>query len=631
MRLYSGSATAFVSDTLHNRVADMLREAYRCEYRREPGASEVNSWRNSLRAISGIFDAASLKDNGVILEYELPLSSKRLDCMVLGKDASAKDNGVIVELKQWEECREGYGDKVVTRTGGAMRDVLHPSVQVGQYKMYLQDSHTAFYEGVSPVELSACAYLHNYGFRPDDVLLAEKYRPYFQAHPLFMADHTLQLIDYLKGRVGAGGGMEVLQRVEESSYRPSKKLLEHVGAILQGRDEYVLLDEQLIAFERVLAAAYEALHSRTKSVILVRGGPGTGKSVIALNLLARLSAKAFNTHYVTGSKSFTETLRQIVGRRGAQQCRQFSSYTGAEANELDVMVCDEAHRMWAKSKNRFIKREKRTDEPLISELMHATRVAAFFVDDHQPVRPDEIGSSKYILDFAKSKGYKVFDYTLGAQFRCLGSDAFIRWVSTTLGVEPDDGTKWNVNSAFDFKILDSADALDGAIQTRIGEGYKARMTAGFCWKWSPPREDGTLVDDVTLPGFSRPWNAKPDAGHLSDSVPPASVWAYDERGAGQVGCVYTAQGFEFDYVGVVFGPDLVFRSAQGWVGDKAKSFDTVVKRSGEKFVELVQNTYRVLLTRGLKGCYVYFTDKETESHFRDRLTMEGTPVPPEGT
>ncbi len=192
----------------------MLREAFRYEYRRDPGAAEVNSWRNSLRAISGIFEAASLDDNGVILEYELPMSSKRLDCMILGRDPSAKDQAVIVELKQWEECREGYGDKVVTRTGGAMRDVLHPSVQVGQYKLYLEDAHTAFYEEPSPIGLSACAYLHNYGDRPHDVLLNDKYRAYLESCPLFMADHSHELMAFLKGRVGGGGGLEVLQRVE---------------------------------------------------------------------------------------------------------------------------------------------------------------------------------------------------------------------------------------------------------------------------------------------------------------------------------------------------------------------------------------------------------------------------------
>ena len=489
--------------------------------------------------------------------------------------------------------------------------------------MYLEDAHTAFYEGPTPVGLAACAYLHNYNYDPQDVLLAEKYRPHYEAYPVFMADHTHELVGYLKDRLDKGYGMEVLQRIEKSTYKPSKQLLEHIGGILEGMNDYILLDEQLISFERVLFAAYEGLHSRTKTIILVRGGPGTGKSVIALNLLSTLSAKGFNTHYVTGSKAFTETLRQIVGRRGSQQCRQFSSYMNAEANELDVMVCDEAHRMWAKSQNRFMRRADRTDKPLIAELMHASRVAVFFIDDHQPVRPGEIGSSKYVTDFAGENQYRIFDYTLDAQFRCLGSDAFIKWVSNTLGVESDSIDPWNVNSAFEFKILDSPESLDAIIRERNDQGFKARMTAGFCWKWSKPLEDGTLVDDVRIGDYSRPWNAKPDAGHLHDSIPPSSIWAYDKRGVGQIGCVYTAQGFEFDYVGVIFGPDLVHRAGQGWVGNKPASFDTVVKRSGDKFMQLVKNTYRVLLTRGLKGCYVYFIDKETEDYVRDRLTMEG--------
>ncbi len=601
----------------------MLREAFRYAFRQDPGASEVNSWRNSLRAVSQVFQEAKIDDSGVILEYQLPLSSKRLDCMVLGRDSSKRDQAVIVELKQWDRCGEGYGDKVVTFTGGANRDVLHPSVQVGQYRMYLEDSHTAFYEGDSPVGLSGCSYLHNYNYDAADPIFALKYKHYYEDCPLFMADHTHDLIRYLQDRVERGGGMDVLRRVEKSDYRPNKKLLEHIGGILQGKGEYILLDEQLVSYERVLFAAHEAMHSGRKTIVLVRGGPGTGKSVIALNLLAELSSKGFNTHYVTGSRAFTETLRQILGRRGAQQCKQFSSYTKAEANSIDVMVCDEAHRMWAKSQNRFIKKEDRTDRPLIAELVHASRVSVFFIDDHQPVRPKEIGSSKYVIDFAASNKCRLFDYTLDAQFRCCGSDAFISWVSNTLDIESGPERLWNVNSPFELKIYNSVELLDAAIRKRNEEGSKARMVAGFCWKWSDPKSDGTLENDVVLGNYSRPWNAKPDAGHLDNSIPPASIWAYDPRGVNQVGCVYTAQGFEFDYVGIIFGTDLLYRKGRGWVGAKEASFDTVVKRSGDKFEALVKNTYRVLLTRGLKGCYLYFMDKETGSFFRDRLTMEG--------
>ncbi len=190
MRLYSGSSTAFVSDTVHNRVTDMLREAFRYAYRHDPGSSEVSSWRNSLRAVSGVIETAGFSDNGVILEYELPLSSKRLDCMVLGRDSSERDQAVIIELKQWEKCKDGYGDKVVTTNGGGMRDVLHPSVQVGQYQLYLEDAHTAFYEGPHPW---ACPHAPTCTTTIMILTTSSWQRstdPHYEAYPLFMADHT---------------------------------------------------------------------------------------------------------------------------------------------------------------------------------------------------------------------------------------------------------------------------------------------------------------------------------------------------------------------------------------------------------------------------------------------------------
>jgi uncharacterized protein len=621
VRLYSGTSTEFVEDAVHNRVADKLREAFVYSYNREPGASEVGSWRNSLRAMSQVIEHAKLEDQGVILEYELPLSSRRLDCMVMGQDDGGRDQAVIVELKQWEKCDPGFGDKVVTFVGGARRDVLHPSVQVLQYETYLKDAHTTFYEGDPPVGLASCAYLHNYPRNRGDILFDDRFASYLSAAPCFTADDVSPLMQFLGQRVGRGGGHQVLQKVERSRYRPSKQLLDHVGRILEGKDEYVLLDEQLVAFERVLASAIEGVHARTKSVVVVRGGPGTGKSVIALNLLSRLSRDGFRTHCVTGSRAFTATLKEIVGRRASQLCKNFSSYMQAQAEELDVMVCDEAHRMWKKSKNRFVPREKQSGMLQIEELVHASRVTVFFVDDNQPVRQDEIGNSGYVMDFARSKSYACHDYTLEAQFRCGGSDAFIDWVTNSLGVAQTDQATWSVSSPFQFRIFDGPVALESEIRKRIAEGNRARLAAGFCWPWSKPKSDGTLEDDVVIDDFRRPWNAKPDAGHLADSIPPASVWAYDPRGVDQVGCIYTAQGFEFDYVGVTFGLDLVYRNGTGWSGQPAESCDTVVKRSGADFTRLVKNAYRVLLTRGMKGCYVRFMDKETEEYFRDRLSI----------
>jgi hypothetical protein len=234
------------------------------------------------------------------------------------------------------------------------------------------------------------------------------------------------------------------------------------------------------------------------------------------------------------------------------------------------------------------------------------------------VRPGEVGSSGSILKQAEDGGARVFDYKLEAQFRCSGSDGFINWVNNTLEIERTANVLWNLGDRYDFRIVDSPEELERMIQAKAGEGHTARLVAGFCWPWSGPSQDGTLVNDVQVGSFRRPWNARSGAGRLAPDIPPESLWANDPRGAKQIGCIYTAQGFEFDYVGIIVGPDLVYRHGKGWIGNPSASHDTVVKRSKDKFLELVKSTYRVLFTRGIKGCYVHFMDKETEQYFSSR-------------
>jgi uncharacterized protein len=618
VRLYAGSSEDFIADTVHNRIADKLSKAYFDAYRREASRSEVNSWRNSLRAVSMVMQDAGFKGHGLLLEYELPLTSKRLDCMVTGVDSDLRDQAAIIELKQWETCEEGDVDRVVTFVGGGNRDVLHPSVQVGQYRSYLADYQPAFYEGPAPVGLRACAYLHNYYPQQADPLFSAKYEPYLTDCPIFTADDVSNLTGFLRQTLVRGDDQRALRRILEGKFRPSKKLLDHVGRVLDGRPEYILLDEQLVAFERVMAASRTGFDQRQKAAIIVRGGPGTGKSVIALNLLAALSREGINAHYVTGSRAFTETLRRIVGRRAKVQVKYFFDYTQADFNEVDVLICDESHRIRKSSNLRFTKAEKRSDRLQIDELLSAGKVVVFFVDDRQVVRPGEIGSVSVIQQAAKAHGATIHDYSLEAQFRCAGSVGFVNWIENTLGIQRTANVLWNKHETFDFRIMESPEQLDKAVRGKADSGVTARIVAGFCWEWSNPRPDGTLVDDIVIGGFRRPWNAKSGAGRLSPDVPKESLWAHDPRGAGQVGCIYTAQGFEFDYVGVIFGPDLVYRPGMGWVGQREHSHDTVVKRSGDSFVDLLKNVYRVLLSRGMKGCYVYFMDKDTENFFRSR-------------
>jgi uncharacterized protein len=621
MRLYSGMSTEFVRDATRNQIADKLSHSFFNHYRFHPSRGEANSWRNSLRAMALVIQDADLHDHGVLLEYQLPLTSKRLDCMVCGNAENQDPNAVIVELKQWESCEASDADKLVTSwVGGRQRDLLHPSVQVDQYRQYLEESHTAFHEGPDPVKLGSCAYLHNYVAEPDDPLLSAKFAASLASAPIFDADGVDGLTAFLSERLSAGGDRSVLDRIEASRYRPSRKLMDHVAAAIGSRSPWVLLDEQLVAYERIRSTVRSGLFGRRKQVVLVRGGPGTGKSVLAVNLLAEFLREGRNAHYATGSKAFTETLWELVGSRSKPLFRYFNSYGKAEYNDIDVLICDESHRIRETSNSRFTPKERRSTKPQLRELLDASKVAIFFIDDRQVVRPNEIGSAARIVQHALEVDAQVSDFALEIQFRCAGSDGFVNWIDNTLGIRRTANVLWEGADGFDFQILSSPHDLDSAIREKAAEGFTARVAAGFCWPWSEPKDDGTLELDVVIGDYRRPWDAKPGNWKLAPGIPTASLWATDPAGIDQIGCVYNIQGFELDYIGVIWGTDLLYRFAQqGWVGDKKSSADNVVKRSKEQFVDLVKNTYRVLLSRGMKGCYVHFIDHETETFVRSRM------------
>jgi len=623
MRLYAGSSAQFIEDTTLNQISSKLEDAFYDHYHHKPSDGEMRSWQNSLRAMSDVIDHAGLIDHGVLLEYKLPLTSKRLDCMITGRDEEASDNAVIVELKQWSTSTESPGDnEVQTFLGGRVRDVLHPSAQVGQYRQYLQDTHTAFYEGEAPVDLHACSYLHNYSSAAEDAIFAPKFEHLLERDPIFTMNGVPDLANHLKTRLSRGNGLQVLKRVEQSEYRPSKKLMKHVGEIIKGEDRYVLLDEQLVAYDKIFAEARTDFHKRGTSVLIIKGGPGTGKSVIAVNVMADLLLEGYNAHHVTGSRAFTKTMQKVIGSRGSVQFKYFNNYINAEPNEIDVMICDEAHRIRKDSNHRFMKPEDRSDRLQIEELLSAAKVAVFFIDDDQVVRPDEVGSVPFIKEHAEKMDCRVSEMELEAQFRCGGAEGFVNWINHTLRIKKTANHLWDGDEEFEFKIFDSPGALEATIRDKVDQGFSARMTAGYCWPWSKEtNEDGSLPNDVVIGDYKRPWNARPKVTGLAKDIPRAHYWAYDPNGINQVGCIYTAQGFEFDYVGVIFGRDLVYDlDEQEWVGNKGESEDYVVsRRSGKRFTELVKNTYRVLLTRAHRGCFVYFMDKDTERFFRSRM------------
>ncbi len=623
MQLFAGSSREFITEATRNSIARRLESAFLDAYHYKPSPQEVRSWDNSLSRMALTLVDGNYLDHGVLLEYQLPLSSRRLDCMITGHNARGQPHSVIVELKQWGEVEPSNAeDCVTTWLAGRRRDVLHPSRQVGQYEQYLRDMHSVFVSG--DVVLRSCAFLHNLPYDPASDLYAARHAEILERYPTFASDQQPDLVDFLSNQLVGGRGESVLQEVLRSKFSPSKKLLEHTGRVVQDQQVYVLLDNQQVVFAKVLAEvrAASAAAKRKKTVFLVHGGPGTGKSVIALHLLGRLCAEGRSVMHLTGSKAFTENLRKLVGSQSSAQFGYFNFNKRGEAqpNQFDALVLDEAHRIRESSRDRFTATADWSGLSQIDELMTAAKVCVFFIDDRQVVRPGEVGQSLLIREAAQRAKAELIEYELEAQFRCSGSDGFINWIDNTLDIQRTANVLWKQDERYDFQIVPSVEELHARLRAKAAEGQSSRMVAGFCWPWSSPRADGTLVSDVQVGDWAMPWNAKPDAGRLAKGIPKSNYWASEPGGMNQVGCVYTAQGFEFDYVGIVFGLDLRYDwDSNAWVGDRQHSYDTIVKRSQDQFLELVKNTYRVLFTRGIKGCYVYFMDEGTRRFVQSRL------------
>jgi uncharacterized protein len=610
MRLFAGTVARFSDEIASGNIVPLLEQAFSEQMLSRPNPSEVTSWANSLPVLQEDLVRANLAEAGIVLEYMLPLSSKRLDAVILGRDSNGKARATVIELKQWRQAEiTSVEDRLINMHGTL---TLHPQQQVAQYVLYLRDFHTLVDK--QKLLIDGGAYLHNADLN-DARSMQLSYLSDLKEFPLFTRDDRSDLQKFLYDRAGAGDGEQVLGDYLDAPLRPSKKLLDHVALEIEGHPMFHLLDEQFVAFELVKRAVQQSLSTSKKTVILVRGGPGTGKSVIAARIIGEMAKRGLNVSHATGSRSFTETLRKTVGRRGAPLFRYFNSFAMADANEIDVLVCDEAHRIRASSNSRFTRAANRSNLPQVDELIQVAKTPVFLLDQDQVVRPQEIGTAEVIQDAARRNAADLVEVDLNGQFRCMGSDAYVQWVDRLLGLVPGSPVPWDGHDPFSLGLADSPSAMEQWLRERHGQRYTARMTAGYCWVWSDPDPDGYLVDDIEIGSWRRPWNARP--GKKTKDAPAASYWATDARGFDQVGCIYTAQGFEYDYGGVIMGADLVWRHDR-WQSNSAEHADTITRKA-RNFDELVRHIYKVLLTRSLRGCAVYSVDEETQEFLSDLI------------
>jgi hypothetical protein len=613
---FRASAATLLRMAEHGTLADQIAERVRMSGS-GVGTAERLSWSRSLRVLAQDLIDAGLDRVEVIAEYKLPLTSKRADVVLAGRHPrTGQDSFLVVELKQWSQAWSFDGSPTVLSVAHVPGPRLHPGVQVGGYCEYLTD-----FLGIAadaPGLIRGVAYLHD--ATDDDVrdLFAQ---PVTEQSRLFTGQRRGQFIEYLRSVLAPEPGADAADRFLASTVRPSRHLLTHAAATLAQREHFTLLDEQRVAYELVLHAVQRARDQDTKRVIVVTGGPGSGKSVIALSVLAELAQQSYHVLHATGSRSFTQSMRRYGGQgstRTKNLFKYFHNFMDARRNGVEVLLCDEAHRIRTTSVDRYTPaavRARAKDRPQVDELIAAARVPVFLLDEHQVVRPGETGTVDVITRHARELNLDVELVPLHGQFRCGGSKAYERWVLDLLGLDGGQPSTWEGDGFVDLRLAESPEQLETFLAGRQQAGEAARMSAGFCWPWSDPRDDGSLVSDVVVGAWRRPWNVKSDRS--IGGAPGSAYWATDPAGFGQVGCVYTAQGFEYEWSGVIIGPDLVARDGR-LVTRRNESQDPALKRrkaaTDEEADLLIRNTYKVLLTRGMRGTMIYATDPETREY-----------------
>lgn len=623
MLIYNGLKSDFMADTENDVLETKLYDTIKQKMNRSTGLSELNSWRNSLKEMYiTLNDSAIPSDAGVAIEYNIPQTSKRVDFLISGYDDNNKGNVIIIELKQWEQLQaiEGHEAIVETYTGGANRRVVHPSYQAWSYAALIKDYNQ--YVQDEDVELHPCAYLHNYPRKDNDPLDAKQYEDVLSDAPAFTYGQRDALRNFIKKNIKTGDGEDTLVKIEHGKIKPSKQLQDSICGMLKGNKEFIMLDEQKVVYETILNLSTKCQKDNKKRTIIVEGGPGTGKTVVAINLLAELTKRDQFAQYVSKNSAprivYGYKLKGSMKRNSVDNLFKGSGcYTDAPLNSIGTILADEAHRLNEKS-GMF----QNLGENQIKEIIHASRCSVFFIDESQRVTTSDIGSVEEIEKWAKMEHSEVFRMELISQFRCNGSDGYLAWIDDVLQIR--DTANYDLEGIdYDIRICDSPMEMEHIILEKNSIRNRARILAGYCWNWPKETRNDVNYHDIKIGDYGISWNL--DGGDAF-AINPDSVH--------EAGCIHTSQGLEFDYVGVIIGDDMRYENGE-IITDYSKRAKTDQSMKGIKGIaknnpqeanrladEIIKNTYRTLMTRGMKGCYVYCTDSKLSEYLKERLNKE---------
>ena len=582
---------------------------------------EYSSWQNSMQFMRNIVDDSEIDDEvRICIEYNIPLTSKRVDFIIAGADKSGKDNIIIVELKQWQKAEVVADDMhycVRTYVANSDRIVCHPSYQAYSYSCFLRNYSQSLTD--DNINLIPCAYLHNYQPEYRQTLSNPIYQEWTELAPFFIKNEVCAFSEFVKKHITKKSSKgDLLYLIDHGRLRPTKALQDSLASMVKGNMEFMLLDEQAVCFDMCLKTMNQCLKDRKKRTIIIQGGPGTGKSVLAVNLLMEYINQSLNASYVTKNSAPREAFLKLLTKSDAKKLvnikqlfRSPFNLSKCDINGYDCLIVDEAHRLVKKMYGDW------NGENQVKECINASTLSIFLLDEDQAVTTKDIGSIDEVRYWCKELGSRLIitdETKLISQFRCNGSDAYIQFIDEILQRHEESIAVDLSELNFDFKVFDNPNEMREELRVKNQENNKTRMVAGYCYDWNVKHRRGDW-DVILEDNFKAKWNLEND-----------KVWAINPDSFEEIGCIHTAQGLEFDYVGVFIGKDLTYNPATRLIETHREAISNDDNSSGirsaapAKAHQLILNTYKTLLTRGQKGCYIYCEDLELRKLIKSKLS-----------
>ncbi len=623
MIIYSGTKAEFVDKVSNGVLEDEISAAMEQRFGRHALGSEILSWKNSLPYMGLILSTSTVPDDaGIAIEYNIPYTSKRVDLIVSGYNANGANAAVIIELKQWNRADAVPGKDAIVKTdiNGRKCEVPHPSYQAWSYATAISDFNAEIQD--ADVCLQPCAYLHNYIKSEPEPLLNQMYSYYVEKAPIFSRKDGKKLKQFLENIIKTGDNGETIFLIDHGKLRPSKSLQDSLSSMMEGNREFVMIDAQKLVNEGVIRSLRQVLKSGKKKTIIIRGGPGTGKTVLAVNLLVEMikmdSSAVYVTRNATPRHIYNCKLKGSMKKNRIDMLFKGSgSFTEAPENAFDAILIDEAHRLNKKSGYHH-----NLGENQVMELIRSSRLSVFFIDENQRVTIDDIGTEDEIKKYTKKFNSSVTVMELDSQFRCSGSDDYLEWIDNLLQIRETASFEPDSSFEYDFRVYDDPNEMRAEIESLNKINNKSRIVAGYCWNWISDSKNDTNVHDISIPEYKF---------EISWNLDNSQTWAIDPDSVNEAGCIHTCQGLEFDYIGVIIGPDIRYDpSTNTIITDASKRAKTDQSLKGlskgrtpdEQRIlaeKIIKNTYRVLMTRGMKGCFVYCTDKNLSDYIRKML------------